>query len=191
MICKCLNIHYSVYYYHQNHHTNSYKVANQKLDSDIKKIYDESKGRYGSPKITKVLESKGIKVSQKRVARRMKFLGLRSIIVKKFNHAGISKTDNTKEYPNMLEQDFFAEKPSQKWVGDITYIYTIFFSINCSSLLLSSLAYSDIKLLPSLSSHTRSELKQYVSEFCGSFEIKLSGSFFHVLLYFSDGLTQF
>ena len=54
----------------------------------------------------------------------LKFLGLSSIIVKKFNHAGNSKTDNTKEYPNILEQDFFAEKPSQKWVGDITYIYT-------------------------------------------------------------------
>ena len=54
----------------------------------------------------------------------MKFLGLRSIVIKKFNHTGNSKTDNTKEYPNLLEQDFFAEKPSQKWVGDITYIYT-------------------------------------------------------------------
>ena len=54
----------------------------------------------------------------------MKFLGLRSIIIKKFNHAGKSNTDNTKEYPNLLEQDFFAEKPSKKWVGDITYIYT-------------------------------------------------------------------
>ena len=54
----------------------------------------------------------------------MKFLGLRSIIIKKFNHAGNSKTDITKEYPNLLEQDFFAEKPSYKWVGDITYIYT-------------------------------------------------------------------
>ena len=32
--------------------------------------------------------------------------------------------DNTKEYPNLLEQNFNAEKPSQKWVGDITYIYT-------------------------------------------------------------------
>ena len=64
----------------------------------------------------KVLESKGINVSQKRVSRRMKFLGLRSIIIKKFNHAGKSNTDNTKEYPNLLEQDFFAEKPSQKWV---------------------------------------------------------------------------
>lgn len=89
----------------------------------LKKIYDESKGRYGSPKIEKVLNSKGINVSQKRVAKRMRFLGIRSIIIKKFNHAGNSKSDNTKEYSNLLEQNFFAEKPSQKWVGDITYIY--------------------------------------------------------------------
>lgn len=124
-MCKCLDIHHSVYYYHCNHQTNSYKIANQKLDVEIKKIYDKSKGRYGSPKITKVLESKGINVSQKRVARRMKFLGLKSIIIiKKYNHVGTSKTDNTKEYPNLLEQNFFADKPSQKWVEDITYIYT-------------------------------------------------------------------
>ncbi len=55
----------------------------------------------------------------------MKFLNLRSIIVKKYNHSGSnSKTVNAKEYPNLLEQNFNAEKPSQKWVGDITYIYT-------------------------------------------------------------------
>ena len=70
------------------------------------------------------MRSNGIKVSQKRVAKRMKFLGLRSIIIKKYNHSGSSKIDNTKEYPNLLEQDFFANAPSQKWVGDITYIYT-------------------------------------------------------------------
>ena len=123
-MCKCLAIHHSVYYYHCNHQTNSYKIANQKLDVKIKQIYEESKGRYVSPKITKVLENKGINVSQKRVARRMKFLGLRSITIKKLNHAGSSKSDDTKEYKNLLEQDFFADKPSQKWVGDITYIYT-------------------------------------------------------------------
>ena len=54
----------------------------------------------------------------------MKALKLRSITVKKYNHSGSTKTDDTKEYPNLLEQDFFAEKPSEKWVGDITYIYT-------------------------------------------------------------------
>ena len=124
MLCKCLDIHHSVYYYHCNHQTNSYKIANQKLDIEIKKVYNESKGRYGSPKITKVLNNKGIEVSQKRVARRMKFLRLRSITIKKYNNASGTKTDNTKEYPNLLEQDFYASIPSQKWVGDITYIYT-------------------------------------------------------------------
>ena len=82
------------------------------------------KKRYGSPKIARQLNNEGIKVSQKRVAKRMKILGLRSITVKKFNHAGKSNTDSTKEYPNLLEQDFFASIPSKKWVGDITYIYT-------------------------------------------------------------------
>ena len=92
---------------------------------EITKVFNESQRRYGSPKITKILNKQGIKVSQKRVGRRMKFLGLRSITIKKFNHSGKSKTDDTKEYPNLLEQNFFAERPSQKWVGDITYIYTI------------------------------------------------------------------
>ena len=54
----------------------------------------------------------------------MKIMGLRSITIKKFNHASSSNNDEKKEYPNLLEQDFFAEKPSEKWVGDITYIYT-------------------------------------------------------------------
>ena len=124
-MCKCLGIHHSIYYYHVKHTTNSYKESNRELDVEIKRIFEESKLRYGSPKITKVLKEQGIKVSQKRVARRMKELGLRSIVVKKFNHSGKSKIDGTKEYPNLLEQNFYAEKPSQKWVGDITYIYTI------------------------------------------------------------------
>ena len=49
---------------------------------------------------------------------------LRSITIKKFNHASSSNSDSKRVYPNLLEQDFFAEKPSEKWVGDITYIKT-------------------------------------------------------------------
>lgn len=64
----------------------------------------DSKKRYGSPKITKVLISKGLIVSQKRVARRMKCLGISSIILKKYKPCSAA--------------------PSLKWVGDITYIYT-------------------------------------------------------------------
>lgn len=62
-MCKCLGIHHSVYYCHCNHQINSYKIANQKLDVEIKKIYDESKKQYSSLKITKLLRSNGINVS--------------------------------------------------------------------------------------------------------------------------------
>ena len=54
----------------------------------------------------------------------MKFLSLKSIIIKKYNHSGSSKNEENKEYPNLLDQNFYAENPSEKLVGDITYIYT-------------------------------------------------------------------
>ena len=86
--------------------------------------YNESKGRYGSPKIQKELEKNGIKVSQKRVARRMKILGIRSVIVKKYKPGpSKSKVDDTNK-PNLLNQEFKAERLREKLVSDITYIYT-------------------------------------------------------------------
>ena len=122
-LCKAVKLNHSVYYYHKQNRENSYKKANEELDKKIKEEYEKSKKRYGSPKITKILNQQGIKVSQKRVARRMKVLGLKSIIVKKYNHNGNKKVDDTNK-KNLLEQNFKAEKPSEKWVGDITYIYT-------------------------------------------------------------------
>ncbi len=57
------------------------ELENQALDEDIKKIYYESKQRYGAPKIQKALEFKGFNASLKRVQRHMASMGLRSIVV--------------------------------------------------------------------------------------------------------------
>ena len=55
----------------------------------------------------KELEKDGIKVSQKRVARRMKILGIKSVIIKKYNPGPAkSKVDDTNK-PNLLKQEFF------------------------------------------------------------------------------------
>lgn len=123
ILCKAVKLHHSVYYYHKQNKENSYKKANEELDKKIIEEFEKSKKRYGSPKLTKILNKQGIKVSQKRVARRMKALGIKSITVKKYNHNGNKKVDDTNK-ENLLAQNFKAEKPSQKWVGDITYIYT-------------------------------------------------------------------
>lgn len=123
-MCKVLGIARSEYYYQINKKKNSYQEANEKLDKEIKEEYEKSKGRYGSPKIQKILEKRGIKVSQKRVARRMKKMGLRSITIRKFRPSGSKgKVDDTNK-PNLLEQNFKAEGLREKMVSDITYIYT-------------------------------------------------------------------
>ena len=74
-MCKVLGIAYSEYYYQRNKKENRYKEANEKLDKEILKEYENLKGRYGSPKIQKALEKRGIRASQKRAARRMKKWG--------------------------------------------------------------------------------------------------------------------
>jgi len=89
----------------------------------IKRIHIESRQLYGSPKITKMLQQEGIPISQKTVARWMKEEGIRSKTKKKHKPAS-SSPHQLPTYPNLLEQQFNAEKPNQIWVADITYIWT-------------------------------------------------------------------
>ena len=63
-MCKLLKVTRSDYYYQKKNPINSYQIANQELDIKIQKVYEDSKRRYGSPKITKILNDKGFKVSQ-------------------------------------------------------------------------------------------------------------------------------
>lgn len=71
-----------------------------------------------------MLKRQGVIASQKRVSRRMKILNIRSIVTVKFNHGGSKKSDNIARV-NLLNQDFKADRPGVKLVGDITYVYTI------------------------------------------------------------------
>ena len=122
-LCKALKISRSEYYYHKNHRTNVYKEDNRSLDVDILRIYNESKKRYGSPKIQKILENEGRHVSVKRVGKRMKFLKIKSCIVKKYRPGSSSKKVDNEGKKNLLNQEFQADELRTKMVSDITYIY--------------------------------------------------------------------
>lgn len=100
-----------------------YKENNRKLDLDILRIYNESKKRYGAPKIQKTLEKEGKHVSVKRVGKRMRFLKIKSCIVKKYRPGSNSQKVNDENKKNLLNQEFEAEELRTKMVSDITYIY--------------------------------------------------------------------
>jgi len=84
----------------------------------IKAIYLLHKGRYGYRRITDELQNRGIIINHKTVLRLMKLLGLKSIVrVKKYKSY---RGENGKIAPNILERNFKAEAPNQKWATDIT-----------------------------------------------------------------------
>ena len=64
-----------------------------------------------------------IRVGQRRVGRLMRENGIQVIRSRKFKHN--TDSDHTLNIaPNLLQQDFTASGPNQKWVGDITYVWT-------------------------------------------------------------------
>ena len=126
-MCNVLGVARSTYYDKKTRPVSQTELENNELRKTIMAIYLDSKRRYGSPKITRILNKKRklankSKVSQKRVQRLMNQLGIKSIVVKKFNPQ--SKSSVYTNGKNILNQDFTTTTINEKWVADITYVYT-------------------------------------------------------------------
>ncbi len=98
-------------------------VSNKELDKKISAVYKAHQSRYGAQRITDELRDNGETCSKNRVARRMKNLGFRAKAKKKFKVTTDSK-HNLPVAPNLLNRDFTTTGPNQKWVGDISYVWT-------------------------------------------------------------------
>lgn len=122
-MCKVLGVSRSSYYKFLSKKQSKRSIENKKIQEKILKIYEDSKKRYGAPKIHKTLIAQGIKISLKRVQRLMKKLGIKSIVVKKYRPYSSKKKVEEKE--NVLNRDFSATKLNEKWATDITYIHTL------------------------------------------------------------------
>jgi transposase InsO family protein len=122
-MCRVLEVSRSGYYRWLKRKPSQRAIDNQRLDAEIREIYDGSKGRYGSPKITQELQDRGRRVGKNRVAKRMRHTGLRSKIRRKYRVTTDSK-HHFAVSPNLLERNFTAEAPDRVWVSDITYLAT-------------------------------------------------------------------
>jgi transposase InsO family protein len=78
---------------------------------------------YGRPRMTDELQELGVSVGQRRVGRLMRDNGIKIIRTQKYK----ATTDSNHAFniaPKLLDQDFSATGPNQKWAGDISYIWT-------------------------------------------------------------------
>jgi putative transposase len=78
---------------------------------------------YGRPRMTEELQELGLNVGHRRVGRLMRDSGINIVRTQKYK----ATTDSSHTFniaPNLLDQDFSADGPNQKWAGDISYIWT-------------------------------------------------------------------
>ena len=92
-------------------------------DEMVMLAFEAGKGRSGSPRLVLDLNDAGHSCDRKTVANSMMRQGLRAKAAKKFKVTTNSK-HNLPVAANLLQQDFAATAPNQKWVGDITYLWT-------------------------------------------------------------------
>lgn len=123
MMCKILHVSSSGYYDWQNRKPSKRFEEKTRLTAEIKRIFDEEKSRAGSIRITKRLKSEGEIVGKNRIAKIMRENKWRAKAAKKYK-ATTNSDHKLPVAPNLLNQNFYANKPNEKWVSDITYIWT-------------------------------------------------------------------
>jgi transposase InsO family protein len=93
------------------------------IDRHVKAAFAARKGRSGAPRLTLDLADNATPYNRKTVANSQRRQGLRAKAAKKFK-ATTNSNHNLPVAPNLLQQDFSVAAPNEKWVGDITYLWT-------------------------------------------------------------------
>lgn len=124
LMSDCLSVTRSGYYRWLSSGMISPKLLTEtELLNRILEIFNNSKQRYGSPRITAELRSNGMRMSKKRVARIMKKHGIKSKTKKRFKVTTNSK-HKLPVAKNLVEMKFNPERANSLWTSDITYIRT-------------------------------------------------------------------
>jgi putative transposase len=93
------------------------------LLAHVRSAFAQSNGTYGSPRMTRELQDVGLAIGRRRTARLMAENGLQARQKRHFKRT----TDSHHAFPvapNLLGQDFTAERPDEKWGADISYVWT-------------------------------------------------------------------
>lgn len=123
MMAGVLEVSRSGYFQWRHRQVTNREKSNKKLRNEIKRIQKKAKWRYGSPRVTRQLRKRGIKVGENRVARIMRAEGLNRRRRKKFR---VTTRSAHKHAPaqNLLDRQFSVAMANRVWISDLTYVAT-------------------------------------------------------------------
>lgn len=122
-MAEVLGVSRSGYYRYHRAKPSHRAQANQVLLEKIKEIHQDNRELYGSPRIHAALKQQGVVCGHNGVAKLMKKNNIQARIPKRYKVT--TKVNSAlSAAKNLLDQDFSAQKPNEKWVSDITFIST-------------------------------------------------------------------
>jgi transposase InsO family protein len=122
-LCGVLGVSQSGYFAWRDRPASRRQRDDMVLLAHVRSAFALSNGTYGSPRMTRELQDAGLLVGRRRTARLMRENGLRARQKRRFKRT----TDSHHGWPvaaNLLDQDFTATRPDEKWGADISYIWT-------------------------------------------------------------------
>lgn len=134
VVCWVLGVTQSGFHAWRGRPPSLRELERDRLRTDIRKVFDDQRGRYGAPRIYRVLcEQSGYTGSLNRIQSLMRAMGLCAKAGKKFK-VTTDSAHSLPVAPNLLSQDFscdtapqstsHAKAPDQVWLSDITYVWT-------------------------------------------------------------------
>ena len=123
--CELLKVSRSAYYAARDGQASDRARQDTELAARVKAVHEESKGRYGSPRVHAQLRAQGRRHSRKRIARIMRQSGLQGRAAKRWKNTTIPDPAAAAR-ADRIRRDFTADasKLNTRWCGDITYIAT-------------------------------------------------------------------
>ncbi len=123
ILCRVLRVSRSGYYAWRTRKPSARQLEDERLRPKVMEAFKTGRGTYGSPRVRDELVDQGFEIGRKRVARLMRELGLQGVTPRKFRMT----TNSDHGHPiakNLIDRDFVASGPNEKWATDITYIWT-------------------------------------------------------------------
>ena len=122
-MCRVLGVSHSGFYDWFERPPSLRDQENERLLNSIRLSYQASDNTYGSPRVYRDLQDAGNACSENRVARLMKAAGLKA------RHKRRLRPGQTEDVvhsiaPNLLDRQFEATAPNEKWAADFTYVWT-------------------------------------------------------------------
>jgi transposase InsO family protein len=122
-MCKYLNVSKAGYYAWRRRKQSNRRKADSELLKVIQRFHIRSHTHYGRPRIHRDLKDEGILTSSKRIARIMRFAGIKG--KKRRNSKASSSSPGTiPAAPNVLNRQFAVSQPNRAWVTDISQFPT-------------------------------------------------------------------